>query len=251
MPWAIPFSHRIIGVEGYIPDENDGIGASNVISRMLDLETAFGSLRSLPVVRHELDEYADKDDIFIGTYRLFLSKELNSDWLSPIMQENRIISPSDLELSWQDIISTKIPEGVDIMIPAPRLLPDTILGQYSRVHHLDDLLFAVGCAVRAGLLDPISVPKLLEANTLIPYSNNFAAKKIIKQDFIERLWWCVLDFHKHHYIPRSGYQRRVIDFAFERIISMALMQLIIKRKLSCVSCRNIWISSDGNYKPST
>jgi IS5 family transposase len=45
--WEIPFAHRIIGVEGYIPNSSIGISAGNVIGKVLDLETALGALRSL------------------------------------------------------------------------------------------------------------------------------------------------------------------------------------------------------------
>ena len=241
MPWKLPFEHKLVGVEGI---------SNEAVSKMIDYETAFGGLRSLMTINNDIKDYPDSQSIFIGTYRLFLGKENNENWISPIMQENKIISPEDLKNNWNEIIATEIPEGVDIMIPAPRLLPDTLLGQYARVHHLDDLLLAVGCAVRAGLLDSISVPNMLSSNTLIPYGN-FAAKKNIRQEFSEKLWSCALDFYKNYYTPRIGYQRRVIDFAFERVASMAIIQMIIKNKLNCLSCRNILVSKDGNYLPST
>ena len=249
IPWKIPFQHRVIGIEGYIPDLNNGVAAGQIISKLLDSETAFGALRSLIAINQEVESYEDSKSIFWGSYRLFLSNETNEDWLSPSLQDNKIISPNQLNDDWKNIIATEIPSGVDIMIPAPRLLPDTILGQYSRVHHLDDLLLAVGCAIRHGLLNPISVPKMLESNTLIPYGI-FATSKAIRHEFNMRLWACVLDFYKNFYTPRNGYQRRVIDFAFERVASMAIIQMIIKNKLNCVSCRNIWVSKDGNYLPS-
>ena len=249
LPWDIPFPHTLIGVEGYIPKEENSIAASNVISKLLDSETAFGALRSLIPINSSIEDMDDNATIFTGTYRLFLGKETEKDWLSPVLQENLIISPTELDSKWKSIIATELPVGIDILIPAPRLLPDTILGQYSRVHHLDDLLLATGCAIRAGLLEPLSVPKMLSSNTLIPYGN-FASKKEMKFDFNQRLWWCAQEFYKHHYKPRNGYQRRVIDFVFERITSMALIQMIINKNLQCASCRNIWISNDGNYIPS-
>jgi hypothetical protein len=108
-------------------------------------------------------------------------------------------------------------------------------------------MLAVGCAIRTGLIDPISVPTMLSSNTLIPYGI-FAARKSIRCEFNQKIWACALDFYKNYYIPRSGYQRRVIDFAFERICSIALVQMITKAKLRCVSCRNIWVSPDGIYR---
>lgn len=248
MPWQLPFEHKLVGVEGFTPDFKDGI-SNDVVSKNIDFETAFGALRSLMAINNDIKDYPDSKPIFIGSYRLFLGKEINENWLSPIMQENKIISPEDLKNNWNEIIATEIPDGVDIMIPAPRLLPDTLLGQYARVHHLDDILLAAGCAVRTGFLDPVSVPHMLTSNTLIPYGN-FAARKNIRQEFNEKLWKCTLDFYKNYYTPRVGYQRRVIDFAFERITSMAIIQMIIKNKLNCVSSRNIWVSTDGSYMPS-
>ncbi len=245
VPWQIPFDHQLIGVEGYVP--SDGVSAGSVISRLLDSETAFGALRAMMAINNKLMDADDSTQVFTASYRLFLGQETNSDWLNPIMQENKTITPNELEKNWQNFIATEIPNDVDIMIPAPRLLPDTLLGQYARVHHLDDLMLAIGCAIRAGLIDPISVPIMLSSNTLIPYGL-FAARKSIRYEFNAKIWSCALDFYKNYYTPRTGYQRRVIDFAFERISSIAVMQMITKNKLRCVSCRNIWVSPDGIYR---
>lgn len=247
-PWSIPFPHSEVGVEGYIPPFGNGIAAGEIMSRSLDSETALGALRGIPVINNALEAVADDEAVFVGSYRLFLSAEMSSNWLDYSLQDNAIITPEQLHASWHSTIATSIPEGVDILIPAPRLLPDTVLGQYSRVHHLDDLLFAVGCAIRANLLDPLLVPKLLSSNALIPYGL-FAATKRFRYEFNDRLWWCVMKFYKEFYIPRTAYQRRVIDFAFERVVSMLLMQRIVREELRCMSCRNIWVSEDGVYRP--
>jgi hypothetical protein len=250
LPWQLPFEHQLVGVEGYAPDPAKGISASLVISRLLDSETAFGGMRSAMAMNEVLAKQDESAQVFMGSYRLFLGQETSEDWLSPLMQENRVISPQELQEDWSQIIATEIPDNVDIMIPAPRLLPDTVLGQYARVHHLDDLMLALGCAIRAGLLDPLTVPAMLTTNTLIPYGI-FAARKSIRYEFNRKLWACALDFYRNHYVPRTGYQRRIIDFVFERVSSMAVMQMVMREQLRCVSCRNIFISADGNYKQSS
>lgn len=247
IPWKIPFDHQVIGVEGYIPPVSTGVSAASAISRLLDSETAFGAMRAMMAINTQLSKQDDSAPVFTSSYRLFLGQETNSDWLNPIMQQNRIITPADLTNDWQKIIATEIPDGVDIMIPAPRLLPDTLLGQYARVHHLDDLLLAVGCAIRVGLLDPLSVPMMLSSNTLIPYGL-FASRKSLRCEFNQKVWACALEFYKSHYVPRTAYQRRVIDFVFERINSMAIVQMIAKKNINCISCRNIWVCPDGVYK---
>jgi hypothetical protein len=245
----IPFPHRVIGVEGFTPDPSEGTAAAKVISRALDYETAFGGMRSLMAMNEELDSLPDSTQVFVGSYRLFLGRETQSDWLSPIMQENMIISPEQLATRWEELVATEIPDGVDMLIPAPRLLPDTVLGQYARVHHLDDLLFGVACAIRSGLLNPLSVPMMLSTPTLIPYGL-FAARKNIRYEFNKRLWSCALEFYKHYHIPRFGYQRRAIDFVFERVVSMAIVQMITEKGLRCLSCRNIFVSASGKYEQS-
>lgn len=249
IPWEFPFGHKIIGIEGYKPNKESGFASSDNISKLLDSETAFGAMRAMPTINEILKTKLETETVMIGSYRLFLGKETCNDWLSPALQENKIITPLELKNNWENLITTEIPNGIDIIIPAPRLLPDTILGQYSRVHHLDDLLFAAGCAIRAGLIDSISVPQMLSSNTLIPYGL-FASSAKIRIEFNDRLWWCAQQFYKEHYIPRTGYQRRVIDFVFERINSMSIAQMIIKKELKCISARNIWISENGEYQPS-
>lgn len=249
VPWEIPFPHVEVGVDGYSPSSEKGLAASEILSRALDAETALGALRGIPVINHALESVPDEEVVFVGGYRLFLGREMTGNWLDCSLQENLIITPEQLSSSSESFIATSIPDHVDILIPSPRLLPDTVMGQYSRVHHLDDLLFAIGCAIRANLLDPLLVPILLSKNTLIPYGL-FAARKKLRYEFNDRLWWCIMKFYKEFYFPRTAYQRRIIDFAFERVTSMILIQRIIRDELRCMSCRNIWVSSDGVYRPS-
>ncbi len=248
-PWEIPFKHEKVGLEGYVPPGDSGLSASNLISKALDYETALGALRAIPAINYSIESAEDDEIVFVGTYRLFLGSEMADNWLDYSVQENKIVHPNELGDLGRNLIQMGVPDGVDILINAPRILPDTILGQYSRVHHLDDLLFAVGVAIRAGLLDPLLVPKFLSSNTLIPYGL-YATKKKLRLEINEKIWWCVMQFYKDHYTPRSAYQRRVIDFAFERVLSMVLLQRIIRDGLRCKACRNIWVSQDGVYRQS-
>ena len=50
IPWDIPFDNITIGTEGFIPNTEFGLPASNSISKLLDMETAFGALRALPTI---------------------------------------------------------------------------------------------------------------------------------------------------------------------------------------------------------
>ena len=246
IPWTLPFNHFLIGVDGYAPDSKLGLATAEVLSKNLDSETTFGTLRSLMPINQDLNNYNNDVTVFWGSYRLMLSKEFNEDWLSTSMADNRIVSPEELDKKWMDIVATEMPNGVDIIVAAPKQMPHSLMGQYMGNHHLDDLMFGVGCAIRFGLLDPTSVPQMLASTTLIPYGN-FAAKKSIRFDFNQKVWDCALYFYKHYYRPRTGYQRRVIDFVFERIISMAIVQMIVRLELKCVSSRSLLISNNGQY----
>jgi len=249
--WKIPFDHKLVGVGGFSP--KGGFAARDVISHALDNETALGALRAVPLIAEEIKKLRVDEPVFVSSYRVFLGKETTNDWLSPILQEFQIVSPEKFEADHDTLVMKEVPSGVDIVIPSPRLLPDTILGQYSRLpgHHLDDLLFGVGCAIRAGLLNGLLVPKLLSSNVFIAYNGIFASSAKFRLDYYDRLWWAVNEFYKHYYLPRFGYERRVIDFVFERVTSMALMQLIVDQKLSCLSARVTLVSETGQYVAST
>ena len=244
-----PYATHMIGVEGYDPGEL-GVAAGNILSKGLDFETGFGALRALMPMNYCLEKSPDEEPVFTGSYRLFLGAESTTNWLSPILQENKCVTTADFTSSWRDLIALDIPDDADILIPSPRLLPDTILGQYMRVHVFEDLLHAVGCAINTGFLDPISVPYMLQSNTLIPYSS-FAGPAKMRKEFNQALWDTVMEFYRKHYVPRSGYQRRVMDFVFERVVSMHLVQKITKEGLRCRACRNIWVTDDGKYVQST
>ena len=105
----------------------------------------------------------------------------------------------------------------------------------------------VSLAIRSGLIRPEIAVNQLESNILIPFGL-LVAKKAIKLEFLDRLWFCVMSFYKEHYIPRTGYQRRVMDFVFERIISMAIFELISKNNYKVASAEILRVSVDGFYK---
>ena len=247
--WNIPFEHTQIGVEGYRPESEGGLCASDFISHQLDSETALGALRALPVIQHELEKGGGTTPVFVSSYRVFLTKELNYDWISPALQDFNIVSPEKFSAEGNTLVLREMPPDIDLVIPSPRLLPDTVMGQYSRLpsHHLEDLLLGVSCAIRSGLLNGKLVPRLLSSNTFIAYNGIFASHAKLRLDYYERLWWAVEEFYKTHYRPRFGYERRVIDFVFERVTSMALIQMVVDQKLRCASSRVLLVSETGGY----
>ena len=86
------------------------------------METAFGALRGVMAINSVIDKLPEDEAIFVGSYRLMLSQEIQDNWISPVMQENKIISPAVLAENWQEIIAVELPADIDLLIPAPRLL---------------------------------------------------------------------------------------------------------------------------------
>lgn len=142
---------------------------------------------------------------------------------------------------------TEIPPEFDIIVPAPMTFKTTVVEQYHESHILEDLMFGMGLALRAGLISGDVVSRQLNSNKMIPFGT-FAARKAIKSEFLERIWWCALEFYKTMYIPRSDYQKRVIDFVFERIASFAAAEMIESGRYSIGYSRVVRISVDGIYR---
>jgi hypothetical protein len=243
IPWAIPVPHTIIGVEGFLP-LNNGISAKDYISASLDLDTGFGALRAIPAMMNLIEKGDDSIIHFSSTYRLFMGSKLFSNWR--VTQPDGIVDITPEKLT-PSSIRTVLPPDFDILIPAPLALPCSILHQYHNSHILDDLLVGVSLAIRSGLVRSEIALNQLESNALIPFGM-LITKKAIKLEFLDRLWFCIMGFYKEHYIPRTGYQRRVMDFVFERITSMAILELISKNNYSVASVEMLRISGDGIYK---
>jgi hypothetical protein len=248
IPWKIPFKHTVIGIGGYEPV--DGIAAKNLIGEELDNEHALGGIRSARSIIEAVSKVDSKETIKCSTYRLFISNDLNEKWnLSvPFSERHRIVSPEDFHLSHEELVLQLMPPGVDLVICTPIHFPCTVLEQYT-VHHLDDLLFAMGCAVRAGLIDQTITAKILSGNIMLPFGF-YASKPQFRVEFTEKILYCVREFMLKHWIPRTDYQRRCIDFAFERVASVALYQSIIRDKLNVLSSTPVLISDSETYNKS-
>ena len=173
-----------------------------------------------------------------------MGPNIHLDW--HMAQQNYVIDITPEKLTASNVC-TDLPPGIDILLPSPMLLPCSILRHYSNSHILDDLLMGVSMAIRYGLVSKQVALDQLESNVLIPFGM-FAAKRDIKLEFLDRLWATAINFYRDHYIPRVGYQRRVIDFVFERITSMALIQLISQNKYCVASADFLRVSNDGSYK---
>jgi hypothetical protein len=241
--WRLPFSHTVIGVEKYVPEV--GFAAGDFIGEKLAGETSLGTLRAIPAILKNVEGLPSSAQIFHSHYRLFLSSAIRTRWASRLGRP-KVITPSEL-LRSPKIILTAIPTGLDIISPAPMTFKTTVVEQYHESHILEDLMFGLGVALRAGLISGNVVSRHLNSKQMIPFGN-FAAHKSVKTEFLERLWWCALEFLKSMYVPRSDYQKRVVDFVFERITSFALAEMIESGRYNVGYSRVVRVSADGIYR---
>jgi len=243
--WEIPFEHIKIGIGGYKP--KNGVCAEYYIGEQLDQNHAFGGFRAALPLKMMSQNLNPNETILCSSYRMFLSKMFNDTWSHAQDFGNRhhIVTSETFLNNHENLILQELPAGIDLVICSPVVFPCSIIEQYT-CHFLDDLLFAIGCAVRAGLINQNLAAKVLSGKVMIPFSF-FGSKKSFRLDFVDRLLWSVNEFHEKYYIPRDGYQRRCIDFAFERVTAIALQQEIIERKLMVKSSTPIFISDSGGH----
>lgn len=245
--WHIPFDIIEIGLGGYIP--KPGIRASTYIGDFLDSEVAFGGLRSCAAVRATLASCDPTESVFLGSYRMFMGKQLEENWRIAMPQEvaRQIVSPQVFEENFESLVALELPQNIDVLICTPINFGYSVIQHYSASHHLDDLMLAFSCAIRAGLVTQAAASAFLTGTTLIPYGF-FASSAKLRMDLFERLQWCATEFFYKHYVPRDGYQRRAIDFAFERVIATYLFELVHKEGIRTAASKPILVSPTGNYE---
>ena len=249
LEWPIPFEHIEIGVGGYTPA--NGMSAEKYCGRIIDSGSSHGSNRANRAIMASLLDLDPREDTFVGSYRLFMGTSYADDWLTPVAEENirTIISAKYLQEHYRDVVALSIPAGYDIMVCHPVAFQTSILENYAQAHHLDDLMFGVGCAIRAGLIRGSTAAYMLPRPFLFPFGY-FASTASFRYDLSDRLQWSVDDFYRRYWIPRDDYQSRSLDFVFERIVSMALFEIMVDKKMRVCASKPVLISDDGVYKRS-
>ena len=246
--WKVPFEHIEIGVGGYTPI--NGIGAKDANGALLDMEVAFGGIRSARTIQNIISKSDENETVALSSYRMFLGKNVSDQWNSavPFDSRHRIVTPEFFLENHSSLVAQELPPDIDLMICSPVAFPCSVLEQYT-AHHVDDLMFAVGCAIRGGLIDAKLAARVLTNNVLIPFGL-YTSKAKFRYDMTDRFLWCVDDFYRKHHIPREGAQRRSIDFAFERVLSICLYGKIISENLRVASSIPVLISQTNSHTSS-
>ena len=252
--WEIPFEHQLVTVNGY--KKEGAIAASDTIGD-LDKNRAFAFYGGIAAILENIKDLPDDDHIIVYTYRNCFSNELDTrtdfavsenlqNLESPENEFRKLITPEQYNTEWKDKLLVDFPKDYELVIGRPLLLPLPIIQHYAIFHHLDDLLFGLSVAVRCGLLNPAFASEFL---TKPIYLGQFAAKVSLFRTLYEKIWWIAKEIYAKHYVQRTGYQERSINFTLERLCCLFLMEKVYIEKVPTVCAGLLQIDHDLVYKP--
>jgi hypothetical protein len=252
--WEIPFEHQLVTVNGY--KKEGAIDASDTIGE-LNLNRTFAFYGGVAAILENIKHLPDDDHIAVYTHRSCFSNEFdtrinlavseNSQNLdNPDHEFRKIITPTEFNTEWKDKLFTEFPEGYDLVVGRPMLLPLSLIEQYARFHHLDDLLFGLSIAVRCGLLNPALASEFL---TKPIYLGQFSAKVSFFRNLYEKIWWIAKEIYAKHYVQRSGYQERSINFTLERLCCLYLLEKVYAERIPTICAGLLQIDPNSVYQP--
>ncbi len=162
LEWKIPFEHKLVTVGPY--REPGAIYSGDYLSEDINLNRTFAIYRAIPAILKDMENLPDDDYVTMLGYRAYFGRHLSSDYThsfldnftnseSPDKQYRNIMSPEELQNDWQSKVLLDMPVGYDLLTCKPLGIGANIMSQYAISHtHLDDLLFGLAHAVRAGII---------------------------------------------------------------------------------------------------
>lgn len=181
------------------------------------------------------------DDLFLFQYRKFISPiyggaESVSPWIRVLTAETVPgIFPSSSEL---DTFTTRLAVGSIFDFG------ESVSANYARVHVIEDLvMFAAACA-DSGVLDPADIKSFVTLRGVIPSPAVcfIQAELFVKiMAVLRKVWDC---YYPHYHVQRSGYQRRVSGYLFERLHSSLLCQWLLDGSEPDVKLWNRYVVAD-------
>jgi hypothetical protein len=257
LEYSIPFPHLLVGLDGY--KSLDCLDISNSIPDYMNQDRTFACYRAgWGILKYLNDRNTDVSDyLAIYSYRSFFGNDFQNNMLE-LTNENQnrdligsgsfrsFFTPLEFYNSWKSELLDHVPECVELVTTRPIQFPASFSSQYAHCHHFEDLMFGLGIAIRVGCIDPKVTAQFLSSNIFI---HGFVGKISFWQDLYQKLFLIADEFYKKHYIIRSGYQARSINFVLERIVSLYLMQKIYYENVSAANVNLIQISDNGKYVP--
>jgi hypothetical protein len=252
--WTIPFEHQLVTVNGYKQD--GAIDASDTIGE-LNLDKTFAIYGGIAAILEHIKDLPDDDHIVVSGYRCYFGSTLQNN-VNISVPENlsnthdsdlvfrEILTPEQLQLNWTEKVLLEFPKEYELVISRPINLYQSVIKQHSTTHHFDDFLFGLAEAVRAGILNPHITADLLSQPIHLA---QFVSSVSFFKNLYERLWWLCKQLYTKHYVPRTGYQVRSINFTIERIVSLYLLQKVYVERVPTVCAQLLHIDSNLIYRP--
>jgi hypothetical protein len=114
--------------------------------------------------------------------------------------------------------------GGSEMVNTPFKFPESILGQYASVCHLEDLLDFARFLIKENILSASDAAQFLLGNVLIPGSSIGVFSVENFRRIFSVLFKASTFIKEPSYIARAGYQRRNMGFMLERLNSYLLIK---------------------------
>ena len=168
-----------------------------------------------------LDHLLDGEThIRIFHYRRFVSDGQTGLGETCSLPWAKTVREDQLELFSQDFARS----GGSEMVNTPSAFPETILGQYASVCHLEDLLDFARFLIKENILSASDAAQFLLGNVLIPGSSIgvFSVENFRK--IFSALFKASTFIKEPSYIARTGYQRRNTGFMLERLNSYLIIK---------------------------
>lgn len=133
----------------------------------------------------------------------------------------KTVKENQLGLFSQDFVRSGSGEMVNTVHRFPH---ERILGQYTIVHHLEDLLVFAKFLMKENILSPIDTAQFLLSDVIIPGSSIGVLSVENFRKIYSVLFKASTFINDPNYIMRTGYQRRNMGFMLERLNSYLLIK---------------------------
>ena len=142
-----------------------------------------------------------------------------------------------------------LPPTRTVLAPAATDVRPSLLAQYARFHHIEDLLRFCAVAVDHGLVEGSAVAEYLTQPTLLAAPSVGVFPRGWTLEVLRDLEAVTEEYLATAHIPREGYQRRAIAFCLERLMSLLLVQMITSSTDVAVLMHPVLlVSPDGRYR---
>jgi hypothetical protein len=101
-----------------------------------------------------------------------------------------------------------------------------MLGQYASAHIREDILNFSKFLIEESIFDPLQASLFLKEALMIPSSNLGTFRKVTLREILSTLKRAAAFLRSNYFVPRPGYQRRVMGFLLERLTSYLILMRI-------------------------